>query len=81
MNSISELQTLIFENKKKVKENDYIEMMRKLKDLYLLVEKSENKEERLINCKLDLDDELECPCCSNHFSTEDWIYTNDLQFK
>ena len=74
MNSIEELQSIIFENKTKIKENDYIKLMKNLKDVY----KEIYKNKKLHTCSLDLNDELECPCCNEFISTEEWINTNNL---
>lgn len=69
MDSLVDIESIIFDNKQKLKDQEYIAIMKKIISLYKLIETKVCSND----CKSD-DEEIECPHCSETWYKSDYEY-------
>jgi len=69
MNSLTEVENIVFNNKEKFREIEYMKLMSKLMSLYKMLETKVCSKD----CKSD-EEEIECPFCSETWYKSDYEY-------
>ena len=69
MNNFEEIETIIFNNKQKITDKEYLEIMNRLVSLYNIVKSKICSKD----CKTE-EEEIECPYCSETWYKSDYEY-------
>ena len=68
MDNFTDIETIVFNNKKKISDKEYLDLMNKLVCLYNIMKTRVCSND----CKTDQDEEIECPHCGGSWYKSDY---------